>query len=58
MCEVASRFLTKSFSWRRAYLRFDPAACEPFVRLLDTDVCWHLTAVELRVASVLPGLFL
>ena len=55
MCEVASRFLAKSFSW---HLRFDPAACEPFVRLLDTDVCWHLTAVELRVASVLPGLFL
>ena len=27
------------------YLRFDPAAGEPFVRLFDTDVCWHLAAI-------------
>ena len=33
------------------YLRFDPAACEPFVRLFDADTCWHL-------ASVFPDLFI
>ena len=43
---------------RWAYLGFDPAACELFVRLFDTDVFWHLTAVELWDPSVLPGLFL
>ena len=39
------------------FLRFDPGACEPFFRLFDTDVCLHLAAVELWVASVLLGLF-
>ena len=40
------------------YLRFDPAAWEPFVRLFDTEVCWHRAVVRLWVASVLPGFFL
>ena len=42
------------------YLRFDPAACEPFVQLFDmyTDIYWHLAAVELWVPSLLPVLFL
>ena len=29
------------------YLRFDPAACEPLVRLFDTDIYWYLAAVHL-----------
>ena len=47
-----------SFLWRWALTSSYPAACEHFVRLFDTDICWHLPAVELWVASVLPGFFL
>ena len=47
-----------SFLWWWALTSSYPVACEQFVRLFDTDICWHLPAVELWVASVLPGFFL
>ena len=32
---------------------FEPAACEPFVRLVDTDMCLHFTVA----VAVLAGFF-
>ena len=55
---VASWLFRFHFHGGEHYLRFDPAGWEPFVRMFDTDFCWHLAAVEIWVASVLPGLFL
>ena len=37
---VAGCVIVVSFSWRRALPSLqDPAACEPFVRLFDSDIC-------------------
>ena len=47
LVSLVASFLSFHFHGGDHYLSFDPAACEPFVRIFDTDVCWHIAAVEL-----------
>ena len=47
LVSLVASFLSFHFHGGDHYLRFDPAACEPFVRIFGTDVYWHLAAVEL-----------
>ena len=48
-----------SFSWWRALLSLLSQPASLLVGcLILKDVCWHLAAVKIWVASVLPGLFL
>ena len=47
LCKYFCRWLRRCccfnhFHGGKHYPPFDPAACELFVRLFDTDVCWHL----------------